>query len=37
MNSLLIWPIAIPLAAALGALLWPRHGGRFGVAEFEAP
>ena len=32
MNSLLIWPIAIPLAAALGALLWPRHGGRFGVA-----
>jgi len=31
MSSLLIWPVALPLAAALGALTWPRRAGWIGV------
>ena len=32
MNSLLIWPVALPLAAALAALVWPRRSAWIGVA-----
>jgi formate hydrogenlyase subunit 3/multisubunit Na+/H+ antiporter MnhD subunit len=31
MDSLLIWPIALPLAAALAALLWPRWAAPVGI------
>ncbi len=31
MNSLLIWPVALPLAGALIALLWPRQVARIGL------
>lgn len=31
MNSLLIWPIAVPLAASLLALLWPGRSEWFGI------
>lgn len=31
MSNLLIGPVALPLAAALGALLWPRRAGWIGV------
>jgi formate hydrogenlyase subunit 3/multisubunit Na+/H+ antiporter MnhD subunit len=30
-NSLLIWPVALPLAASLVALLWPRRSGWIGI------
>lgn len=32
MNSLLIWPVAVPLAAALAALLSPRRAALVGIA-----
>lgn len=31
MNSLLIWPVALPLAAALCALVWPRQAAQAGL------
>ncbi len=36
MNSLLIWPVALPLSAALAALLWPRRSALTGVAAGAA-
>ena len=36
MDNLLIWPVALPLAAALIALLWPRRGGAVAVAGMGA-
>jgi formate hydrogenlyase subunit 3/multisubunit Na+/H+ antiporter MnhD subunit len=30
-DSLLVWPVALPLAGSLGALLWPRRSGWIGV------
>jgi formate hydrogenlyase subunit 3/multisubunit Na+/H+ antiporter MnhD subunit len=31
MNNLLIWPIMLPLLAALAAVLWPRKAGHIGI------
>ncbi len=31
MNNLLIWPIMLPLLAALGAVVWPRKAGYIGI------
>ncbi len=31
MNSLLIWPVALPLAASLAAVLWPRRSDWIGM------
>ncbi len=36
MNSLLVWPVALPLVAALRALLWPRRARWIGVAASVA-
>jgi formate hydrogenlyase subunit 3/multisubunit Na+/H+ antiporter MnhD subunit len=31
MSSLVIWPVALPLVAALGTVVWPRRAGWIGV------
>lgn len=31
MSNLLVWPVALPLAGALIAMVWPRHAGLVGV------
>lgn len=36
MHSLLIWPVALPLAGSLLALVWPRRGDVIGVAATAA-
>jgi formate hydrogenlyase subunit 3/multisubunit Na+/H+ antiporter MnhD subunit len=36
MNSLLIWPIALPLVGSLLALVWPLRAGTWGIATSAA-
>lgn len=36
MNSLLVWPVALPLVGALTAFLWPRRSASIGVAASVA-
>lgn len=36
MSSLLAWPVALPLAGALAALLWPHRAARIGVMTSAA-
>jgi len=36
MNSLLVWPVALPLAASLAALLWPRRCDGIGLVAAVA-
>ncbi len=36
MNSLLVWPVALPLAGALAALLWPRQARPVGLGAVAA-
>lgn len=36
MNSLLVWPIALPLIGSLLALVWPRRAGAWGIAASVA-
>jgi formate hydrogenlyase subunit 3/multisubunit Na+/H+ antiporter MnhD subunit len=30
-SNLVVWPVALPLAATLAVVVWPRRGGRIGV------